>query len=185
MSFESLAFNTISRDAYGGILEATQAMLEFLDKTNLVKGALSGLAVGGLTKGFLSIKTGITDAAMHMQNFQKALDLLKVGDIGTDGIEKLITYTDGLSKSQLKAILSSNQLTTAQRIQILTANGMDAATAEATLSTMGLSAANATATASTVSFGTALKGLWSTLLNNPIILLGMAVTAGVSAWQFL
>ena len=182
-SFESLAFNTISRDAYAGILEATQGMLEFLDKTNLVKGALSGLAVGGLAKGFLSIKTGITDAAMHMQNFQMALDLLKVGDIGTDGIEKLITYTDGLSKSQLKAILSSNQLTTAQRIQILTANGMDAATAEATLSTMGLSAANATATASTVSFGTALKGLWSTLLNNPIILLGMAVTAGVSAWS--
>lgn len=59
-SFESLAFNTISRDSYAGIIEATQALVEFLDKTNLVKGALTGLAVGGLTKGFLSITTGIT-----------------------------------------------------------------------------------------------------------------------------
>lgn len=182
-SFESLAINTISRDSYAGVIEATESLVEFLDKTNLVKGALTGLAVGGLTKGFISIATGFTNATMHMQNFQKALDLLKSGNLGTAGFDKLINYTDGLSKSQLKAILSSNQLTNAQRIQILTASGMDEATARATLATMGLSAANTTATGTTLSFGTALKGLWSTLLANPIMLVGMAVTAGVSVWQ--
>ena len=96
-----------------------------------MKGALTGLAVGGLTKGFLSITTGITKSAMHMQNFQKSLDLLKAGNIGTDGIEKLASYTEGLSQSQTKAVLSSKELTAAQRIQILTAQGMDEATAKA------------------------------------------------------
>lgn len=182
-SFESLSMNIISRESYSGIIEATQALVEFLNQTNLLKGAISGLAIGGLTKGFLSITTGLTKSAMHMQNFQKSFELLKSGNIDADGIEKLISYTDGLSKSQLKAILSSEQLTTAQRIQILTATGMDEATAKATLATMGLSAANTTATGTTLSLGTALKGLWNTLLSNPIMIVGMAVTAGVSMWQ--
>lgn len=182
-SFESLAFNTVSRDSYAGVVEATTALVEFLDQTNLVKGTLAGLAVGGGTKAFLSITTGITEAAMHMQNFQKSLDLLKAGNIGTDGIEKLASYTDGLSKSQLKAIVSSKELTAAQRIQILTAQGMDEATAKATLATMGLSTAEATATTSTISLWTAFKGLFSTLLTNPLFLIGTAVTAGVAAWS--
>lgn len=182
-SFESLAFNAVSRETYGGIVDATTALVEFIDKTNLVKGALAGLTVGGITKGFLAIKTGIVDAAMHMQNFQKSLDLLKLGNIDGNGIQQLGSYIEGLSNSQLKAVLSSEQLTAAQRMQILQASGMSKASAEATLATMGLSAANTTATGTTLSLGTALKGLWSTLLANPIILVGMAVTAGVSIWS--
>lgn len=182
-SFESLSTNMISRDSYAGILEASQALVEFLDKTNLAKGALAGLAVGGALKGFVSITTGITQATMKMQNFQKALDFLKAGNIGTDGIEKLVQYTDGLSKSQLKAVLSSTELSTAQRMQILTSTGMSEAQASATLATMGLATAEGTATASTLSLGTAMKGLYSTLLANPLFLVGAAVTVGVSAWQ--
>ena len=182
-SFESLAFNTISRESYAGVIEATTALVEFLDKTNLVKGALAGLTVGGGAKAFLSITNGITEVAMHMQNFQKSLELLDAGNISTESIEKLASYTDGLSKSQLKAIVSSKELTAAQRLQILTASGMDEATAKATLATMGLSTAEATATTSTISLSTAFKGLFSTLLSNPMFLIGTAVTAGVSVWQ--
>ena len=182
-SFESLATNTISRDTYSGIVEATQALVDFLNQTNLVKGAIAGVTIGGLTKGFLSITTGITQATIKMQNFQKALNLLKTGNVATDGIQKLTQYTDGLSKSQLKAVLSSTQLTTAQRLQILTSTGMSEAEAKATLATLGLSVAEKTATASTLSLSTAMKGLFSTLLANPIFLVGAAVTAGVSMWQ--
>lgn len=182
-SFESLAFNTISRESYAGVIEATTALVEFLDKTNLVKGALAGLTVGGGAKAFLSITNGITEVAMHMQNFQKSLELLDAGNISTESIEKLASYTDGLSKSQLKAIVSSKELTAAQRLQILTASGMDEATAKATLATMGLSTAEAIATTSTISLSTAFKGLFSTLLSNPMFLIGTAVTAGVSVWQ--
>ena len=149
-SFESLAMNTISRDSYSGVVDATQSLVEFLDKTNLVKGALAGLATGLAMKGFMSFTTGITKATMHMQNFQRALDLLKSGNIGENGIKQLGTYIDGLSKSQLKAVLSSEQLSTAQRMQILQASGMSKAQASATLAVMGLATAEGTATASTV-----------------------------------
>ena len=182
-SFESLATNTISRDTYSGIIEATQALVEFLDKTQLVKGAMTGLAVNGVVKGFVSLTTGLTQAAMKLQDFQKALNLLKAGNIGEDGVQKLATYTDGLTKSQTKAILSSTELSNAQRLQILTASGMSEAEANAAISAMGLSTANEGATASTLSLGTAMKGLWSTMLANPLILLTAGVTAAVTAYS--
>lgn len=182
-SFEGLSVNLISRDSIGGILDATQALIEFLDKTNLLKGALAGLAVGGMMQGFVMLTTSITQAAMKMQNFQQALSLLKSGNIGTDGIQKLSVLVDGLSQSQLKAVLSSQQLSTAQRMSILTSAGMSEAQATATLSTMGLSTAEGAATASTLSFGSALKGLWATLLANPIVLISTALTAGISLWS--
>ena len=182
-SFESLATNTISRDTYSGIIEATQALVEFLDKTQLVKGAMAGLAVNGAVKGFVSLTTGLTQAAMKMQDFQKALNLLKAGNIGEDSVQKLASYTDGLTKSQTKAILSSTELSNAQRLQILTASGMSEAEANAAISAMGLSTANEGATASTLSLGTAMKGLWSTMLANPLILLTAGVTAAVTAYS--
>lgn len=61
-AFEGLSSNLISRDTINGILEATQALVEFLDKTNLVKGALAGIAVGGALKGFSLISAGIVKA---------------------------------------------------------------------------------------------------------------------------
>lgn len=182
-SFESLSVNLINRDSVSGILEATQALVEFLDKTNLLKGALSGLAVGGMLKGFVTLTTSITQAAMKMQNFQQAMSLLKMGDIGTDGVKELSVLVDGLSQSQLKAVISSQQLSTAQRMSILSAIGMSDAQASATLSTMGLSTAEGTATASTLSLGSAFKGLWSTLLANPIVLMSTALTAGIAIWS--
>lgn len=182
-SFEDLSVDLISRDSINGILEATQVLVEFLDKTNLLKGALTGLAAGGMMKGFTELTTSITQAAMKMQNFQQALSLLKAGNIGESGIQKLSALVDGLSESQLKAVLSSEQLSTAQRLSILTSSGMSQAQATATLSTMGLSTAEGAATASTLSFGSALKGLWATLLANPIVLISTALTAGISLWS--
>ncbi len=182
-SFEGLSGDLISRESINGVLQATQVLVEFLDKTNLLKGALTGLAAGGMLKGFETLTTSITQAAMKMQNFQQALDLLKTGNIGEEGIQRLSTLVDGLSQSQLKAVLSCEQLTTAQRMSILTSAGMSEAQATATLSTMGLSTAEGAATASTVSFSSALKGLWATLLANPIVLISTALTAGVSLWS--
>lgn len=182
-SFEGLSTNLISRDSIGGILEATQALVEFLDKTNLLKGALAGLAVGGMMQGFVTLTSSISQAAMKMQNFQQALSLLKSGNIGTEGIQRLSVLVDGLSKSQLKAVISSEQLSIAQRMSILTSAGMSEAQATAALSTMGLSTAEGAATASTLSFGSALKGLWATMLANPIVLISTAVTAGISLWS--
>ena len=182
-SFEGLSTNLISRDSISGVLEATQALVEFLDKTNLLKGAISGLAVGGAMKGFVTLTASVTQAAMKLQNFQQALNLLKAGNIGGDSIKQLSVLMDGLSASQTKAILSSTQLSTAQRMNILTSAGMSEAEATAALSTMGLATAEEAATASTLSLGTAFKGMLSTLLSNPIVLVTAALTAGVAAWS--
>ena len=80
-------------------------------------------------------------------------------------------------------MLSSTALSDAQRVAILTGQGMSASEAEAAVSAMGLSTANASATASTVSLGTAFKGLWSTLMANPLILVAAGVTAAVTAYS--
>ena len=155
-SFEGLSVNLISRDSISGILEATQALVEFLDKTNLLKGALAGLATGGLLKGFVALTASITQAAMKMQNFQEMLSMAKTGSIGAD-IEKLKLLTNGLSASQLKAIVSTKELSVTQRMAILEASGMSKAQAQATLSTMGLASAEAGATGSTISLSAAFK----------------------------
>ena len=118
-----------------------------------------------------------------MQNFSNAMSLLKTGNIGTDGVKQLTTLVDGLSKSQLKAVLSSQNLTNAQRMQILQSTGLSEAQAAAKLSTMGLATAEGAATATTVTFSGALKGLWATLMANPIVLITTALTAGISIWN--
>lgn len=182
-SFESLSMNLISKESISGILEASQSVVEFLDKTSLLKTALTGLAVGGAIKGFTMLTTSITQAAMKMQNFSNAMSLLKTGNIGTDGVKQLTTLVDGLSKSQLKAVLSSQNLTNAQRMQILQSTGLSEAQAAAKLSTMGLATAEGAATATTVTFSGALKGLWATLMANPIVLITTALTAGISIWN--
>lgn len=176
-AFEGLSTNLISRDSINGVLEATQALVEFLDKTNLVKGALAGIVAGGVVKGFTMLTSSITQSVMQMNNFSKALKLIKAGDIGEDTIQHLSVLTDGLSKSQLKAVISSEALSTAQRMQILQNTGLSEAQAAATLSTMGLSTAQGTATATTVTLSGTLKGLWATLMANPLI----AIVAGVTA----
>lgn len=189
-SFESLSMNLISRDSISGIMEATQALVEFLDKTNLLKGALAGFATGGILKGFVALTTSITQASMKMQNFHQAMSLLKAGNIGDAEIQKFSVLVDGLSSSQLKAIVSSKQLKEqlsqmkdAQRLTILSSMGMSEAQAQSTLSTMGLVTAEGTATASTISLGAAFKGLWSTLLANPIALITTGLTVGVTLWS--
>ncbi len=189
-SFEGLSVNLISRDSISGILEATQALVEFLDKTSLLKGALTGLATGGILKGFVALTASITQAAMKMQNFQEALNLLKAGNMGNKEIERMSVLVNGLSSSQLNAIKSSKHLadqlklmSNEQQMTILKALGVSDAQMQTTLSTMGLASAEVTATGSTLSLSSAFKGLWSTLLANPIVLISTALTVGMMAWS--
>ena len=182
-AFESLSINTFSTELIGGVVEAATAVLQFLDETNLLKGALTGLAVAGVVKGFTTLATGISNAAIKMNEFNSALKLLKAGSIGEAEIEQLATMTANLSQSQLKAVLSSKALSTEQRVAILTAQGMSTAEAQAAVASMGLATAEGAATASTFSLSGALKGLWATLMANPLILVIAGVTAAVSAYS--
>ena len=181
-AFESLAFNGISTESVGVIIDATTALVKFADKTNVLKGTFVGLAVLGAVKAFLALKTGIASTTIKLNEFNAALKLLKTGNIGNIEIQRLAQLTVNLSQSQLKAVLSSKALTAEQRIAILTAQGMSQEEAKATLSTMGLATAQGVATGATNTLSGALKGLWATIVANPLGLVVTAVTAVVSIY---
>lgn len=181
-AFESLVFNSSLTDMYSGIVEGSTAVLEFLDNTKLLQGALSGLATAGAIEGIKSLISGIQNSAVQMSNFSNALTLLSSGSkVMGDDFQDLLLMTENLSKSQLKAVLSSEALSTEQRIAILTSHGMTTAQAETALSSMGLATAEGVATASTVTLSSAVKGLWATLMANPLLLIVAGVTAGTMA----
>ena len=184
-ALESLAFNTISPESIGSITDAATAIVTLVDETNVLKGTMTGLAVGGVIKAFTAVKTGIASATIKLNQFNSSLKLVKSGNIGTEEIQRLAVMTDGLSQNQLKAVLSSKNLTIQQRIAILTAQGLTKAEAEAALSAMGLATAEGTATGATTSLSGALKGLWATIVANPIGLIVTAVTATVSVFTTL
>lgn len=182
-SFESLAINTFSTEMFGGIIDATSSIVTFLDKTNLLKGTLVGLTAAGAIKAFTMLTTGITNASIRLNEFNSALKLVKAGNIGEDKVQMLAKMTANLSQSQLKAVLSSKALSGEQRIAILTAQGLTKSEAEAALASMGLATAEGAATTSTFTLTGALKGLWATLMANPLILIATAVAAVVTIFS--
>ena len=182
-SLEGLSTSLISDDMYSGFLDGSKAIVDFVDKTNLLKGALAGLGTFGGAFVFKNITSFISDAVKEMSNLGNALDIVKSGNISTKGFQELLGLTKGLSESEMQLVISSTALSNAQKVQLLTNSGVAQAEAESTVATLSLAAANGTATASTVSLGSAMEGLFSVLLANPIILLTTAVTAGVMAWQ--
>lgn len=182
-SMESLATNLISDDMYAGVLDGTKAIVDFTEKTQILKGTLAGLGTAGGIFAFQKIGSWVGEAVKEFSNLGTAMDMLKSGSVDASGFKDLLSLTQNLSKSQTELVLSSTALTDAQRIAILTGQGMSASEAEAAVSAMGLSTANAAATTSTLSLGTAFKGLWATLMANPLILVATGVTAAISAYS--
>ena len=182
-SFEALANNTISSDVIGNIQEATASLITFIDKSNLLDGAITGLLAGGAVKLFTMLKSGISSATVNLNEFNLALKLAKAENLGTAEIAQLAQATSNLSQSQLKVILSSKALSAEQRIAILTSQGLSEAEATAKLTTMGLANAEGAAAGVTATLGGTLKGLWATLKANPLILIITGVTAAISAFN--
>lgn len=182
-SLESLSSSLISDDMYAGVLDGTKAIVDFTEKTQILKGTLAGLGTAGGIFTFQKIGSWVGEAVKEFSNLGTAMNMLKSGSVDSSGFKDLLSLTQNLSKSQTELVLSSTALTDAQRIAILTGQGMSASEAEAAVSAMGLSTANAAATTSTLSLGTAFKGLWATLMANPLILVTAGVTAAVSAYS--
>lgn len=182
-SLESLSSSLISDDMYAGVLDGTKAIVDFTEKTQILKGTLAGLGTAGGIFAFQKIGSWVGEAVKEFSNLGTAMNMLKSGSVDSSGFKDLLSLTQNLSKSQTELVLSSTALTDAQRIAILTGQGMSASEAEAAVSAMGLSTANAATTTSTLSLGTAFKGLWATLMANPLILVTAGVTAAVSAYS--
>lgn len=186
-SLESLSSSVISRDLYAGFLDGSKAVVDFTEKTGLLKGALAGLGTAGATYALSQLVSMATSATKEFSNLSNALKMVKAaesaGTFDTSNMASLINLTKGLSESQTKLVLSSTALSDAQRVAVLMGQGMTEAQASAAVASMGLASAETTATGATVSLSSALSGLMSTLLANPLILIAASVTAVVSAFS--
>lgn len=182
-SFESMIINSDFESVYAGIIEATTALVDFVNQTNALKGVVSGLAVSGLIKGFLAVKTGITESYIAMNKFGNALNIVQKTRVSTRNFDKLLLLTKGLSDSQMKMILSSKSLTMKQKELLLVNSGLSVEESKLKLQTLGLATAQNGLTAATTTLGNAFKGLWATLISNPIMLVTVAVSGAVMAYQ--
>ena len=182
-SFESMIMNSDFSEVYAGILDATNALVEFMYKTNALKGVMSGLAVGGAIKAFVGIKSGITQAYIALNKFQNAMNLVGKAKISTKEFDRLLLLSNGLSKSQMKLIVSTNALSVAQKKELLIASGLSEEEATLQLQTWKMTSANTGLTASTTSASNAFKALWTTIKANPLMPIISGITLGVSAWQ--
>ena len=186
-SLESLSSSVISRDLYAGFLDGSKAVVDFTEKTGLLKGALAGLGTAGATYALSQLVSMATSATKEFSNLSNALKMVKAaesaGTFDTSNMASLINLTKGLSESQTKLVLSSTALSDAQRVAVLMGQGMTEAQASAAVASMGLASAEEVATGATVSLSSALSRLMSTLLANPMILIAAGVTAVVSAFS--
>lgn len=182
-TFESMIMNSDMGNVYGDILDATTALVKFVDETNLLKGALTGLATFGGIKAFMTIKTGAMEAYVELNKFKNAMDIVKSTNISTAQFDKLLLLSEGLSKSQMKQVLSTNSLTMAQKKQLLMVSGLSEEESVAALQAWKMTAANNGLTASTTSASNAFKGLTMMIKANPFMIAVTAITIGVAAWQ--
>lgn len=182
-SFEAMVINSDMDEVYSGILEATTALVDFTNQTNALKGVMTGLAVSGGIKFFLAVRSGVNEAYISLNQFANALKIVKQTKISTTDFDRLLLLSKGLSESQMKLLLSSKNLTLAQKEQILVNSGLSTEEAKLQLQTLGLTAKQNGLTASTTTLGNAFKGLFATMAANPFMLITMAVSAGVMAYQ--
>lgn len=186
-SLESVSSSVISRDLYAGFLDGSKAVVDFTEKTGLLKGALAGLGTAGATYALSQLVSMVTSATKEFSNLSNALKLVKAaesaGTFDTSNMANLINLTKGLSESQTKLVLSSTALSDAQRVAVLMSQGMTEAQASAAVASMGLASAEGVATGATVSLSSAFSGLMSTLLANPLILVAVGVAAAITAYN--
>ena len=78
-AFEGLSINLFDDDAVGNVLDATTALVEFVDKTNLLKGTLAGVATAGILSAFSSIATGAIAAAKSTAQLTSVMAMFNNG----------------------------------------------------------------------------------------------------------
>ena len=189
-SLEELAYTTISDELYADVLDVTKAMVDMTTQTGILRGLLAGLGTSGLIYGFSQLATFLRSTAQEFSNLGEAINITQGGQVAESSMERLINLTGGLTQSQTSLLLSTKNLNDEQKIAVImnqqVAQGLPPITeqqARQRLTTMGVASAQTTATGTTVSFSAALKGLWSTMLANPLILVTAGISAATMAWN--
>ena len=113
-SLESLSSSLISDDMYAGVLDGTKAIVDFTEKTQILKGTLAGLGTAGGIFAFQKIGSWVGESVKEFSNLGTAMNMLKSGSVDTSGFKDLLSLTQNLSKSQTELVLSSTALTDVQ-----------------------------------------------------------------------
>ena len=178
-AFESLSMNTFSEDLYNDILKASTRLVEFVDKTNLLKGSLAGIASYGVLKTITAIGAGMVSAAKSTAQLTAVMKMFDNGK-SRENLKAIGEATLGLTNNQLKLVLSTKGLGDTQRLLILEGRGVEKQNQQSTLATLGFAQAEDKATLSTFSLKGALNSLKAAWAANPIGMSIMAITAAVS-----
>ncbi|GLC79196.1 coiled-coil domain-containing protein [Lacrimispora brassicae] len=99
-------------------------------------------------------------------------------------MQKCVLTSDKLNQSQLELILAGTVFQENSNGIKATVSGLSKAELEAAVQTTSFSTAEKGAAIATSGFSTALKGLWATIAANPLLGIGIAITAGSAAWNF-
>lgn len=182
-SFESMIVNSDMDSVYSGILEATTALVEFIDKTNALKGVFAGLTTSMALKFFVSAKTGAKEAYLSLNQFSNALKIVKQTNISTGDFDRLLLLSKNLSSSQMKLLLSSKNLTLVQKEQILVNSGLSAEESKLKLQTWGMATAQNGLTVATTSLANAFRGLIASMVAQPLFLLTTLISSATIAYQ--
>lgn len=182
-SLENLATTTLSDELYGSVLDTSKAVVDLIADTGVLKGLLVGLGTSGALYGFQQITHALGDITQGFANLNEVMNMTRSGTVGINDMQRLIDLTGGLSQSQTRLLLSTNNLTDAQKIAILMNQGLTQAEAQQTIQTWGVATAQNGATGATITLTGALRGLWATLMANPLVLVTGLVTAGTMALQ--
>lgn len=182
-AIEGLALDTVDAGFVGDLINAGTAIIELIERTDLLKAALVGLGAGAVLKGISTISSEFLAAKQNILNLGEAVQTLRnvqnVGTLSADTITRLGGLTKGFTDEQLRLVLSTQQLTTAQMTQILTAGGLTEAEAAAKLQTLGFATAEGAATAATFTLSGAITGLGTAIkaafIANPIGMTMLAV----------
>jgi len=166
-SIETLASNIISENLFKGMIGATTRLVDFIDKTNILKGVLAGLATMGIGRVFVSIGAAIVSTTQTATGLITVFSLLKKASTKADFIAAGKACI-GLNNKQLQLVLSTKSLDHAQQRYILTGKGVKKSELDTTLATLGFSNAQVVATKTTFSFRGALEALKTTFAMNPV-----------------
>ena len=181
-SLEGLAYNTIDPNFLTGLANATAGIVEFVDSTQLIKTGLTAGLFTGAIAGLVAFGTRLVAVRNNVTQFTQAMNLSRSTTALTENqFTQLMGYVNGLSRAQLRCVVSSRQLNDEQRISILTAAGLTRAEAQAQLQTWNLTNATNAQTAATFSLRGGWEGLKASIATNPIGLIVTALTLATTA----
>lgn len=179
-SFQSLSQTVLNSDFLKSLIESgttfNNVLNSIIQTFGLFPTAISAIGLGAFVKNFQDLKTAGT-AATALKELNSAVSS------GTSNYSSLATILKTVDTQTKINIVSQSALSKEQKIMALTTAGVSAEEIKAAVSTGTLTTAQTTAKVSTLGFSAALKGLWATMAANPLLLLGMAITAGFGAWN--